>query len=90
MSAVSDIWAPSSSHRVDGLTAPIGLVCESGVFDICESQAVGAADAHARGAGKGTQFPCRSRRSSTPRSAKAGRDHDRRSRPLAVALLYDT
>ena len=59
------------------------------VFDIRQPQAVGAADTHARGAGKGTQFPLQITPVVHAALGKARRDHDRRSRPLAVALLDD-
>ena len=59
------------------------------VLDIREPQAVGAADTHARGAGKLPQFPLQVTPVVHPALGKARRDHDRRTRPLAVALLQD-
>ncbi len=59
------------------------------VFDIREPQAIGAADPHARGAGKFTQFPLQITPVVHAALGKTRRDHDRRSRPLAVALLED-
>ncbi len=57
------------------------------VFDISEPQAVRAADPHARGAGKGAQFPLQITPVVDAALGKSRRDHDRRSRSPAVALL---
>src|SRR6516225_7574079 len=79
------------SHEADRPGQTLGPARGSGgpdvVLDIRQPQAVGAADPHARGAGKGTQLPLQITPVVDAALGKARRDHDRRSCPLAVALL---
>src|ERR1051325_3239301 len=64
-------------------------VAQMSCLTFASPEAVGAADTHARGAGKFTQFPLQIATVVDAALGKAGRDDDRRSRPLAVALLQD-
>src|SRR5262249_46926005 len=79
------------AHEANWPGQPLGPARGSGgpdvALDIREPQAVGAADPHARAAGKFTQFPLQIAPVVDAALGKTGRNHDRRSRPLAVALL---